>query len=423
MSRRISFWYKVLALVMVLALIIPVLAACGDDDEKTTTVPVTKTAIPTATPTTATIMPTATATATPTAAPVSTETVKLGALSAWTGDNAVAGLLTDGAVAAVEQQVKDMGGILVGGVRRPLQIIKLDSRTTIAGSVAAVKKGVLDDRVSAILFGGYGAASAAAVSDACEELKVPFFSWAWQVPEDNHYTVLATYPEKAGIDTNVSFVSNYLKPKTVGIVGLDESGGHRQMDGIKAKLQAQGIKLVYEQYYASGTNDFSPYLTKIKRDAPDVLLMWEANVGSVAGVFKQMAGLGGWGDIKVILVSGAVVDPKLGSCVEGIYNWVLWMPGLENPGAQAFESAFKKAGKALNSAHWFSYVPLWTAIKAIELAGDTSPESIIKATRSGKLEWDTPSGHAVMDTNGEYNIGGIIVQVQQGKQVQMHWEE
>ena|GEM_PF-5228052 len=45
-SKRGIFWYKVMALVLVLALIVPVLAACGDDDEEETTTPAATTLVP-----------------------------------------------------------------------------------------------------------------------------------------------------------------------------------------------------------------------------------------------------------------------------------------------------------------------------------------------------------------------------------------
>ncbi|MFA4837197.1 MAG: hypothetical protein WC749_14160, partial [Dehalococcoidia bacterium] len=124
MHQESSFRYKLAALVLVLALIVPVLAACGDDDEATTPVKTTPaTTTPAATTPVATT-PTAITTPTATAIPAATQNlgpIKIGILEDWSGPGAGAGWLADGVLGLMKWQLEKEGGLLVSGIRRPVE--------------------------------------------------------------------------------------------------------------------------------------------------------------------------------------------------------------------------------------------------------------------------------------------------------------
>jgi len=66
------------------------------------------------------------------------------------------------------------------------------------------------------------------------------------------------------------------------------------------------------------------------------------------------------------------------------------------PGAVKFEEGYKAInGSTPNANQVYDYNCFWTAIYAVALAGiDTDLVKINEAAHSGKLEWDTPMGHA-----------------------------
>jgi len=64
---------------------------------------------------------------------------------------AMAGVLADQIIALVEEQVKNMGGILGG---REVKFVRGDDRGTVPESVAQATKLALDDEVSIITLGG-----------------------------------------------------------------------------------------------------------------------------------------------------------------------------------------------------------------------------------------------------------------------------
>ncbi|MFA4836472.1 MAG: ABC transporter substrate-binding protein [Dehalococcoidia bacterium] len=425
MSRKVGLWYKLAALFLVLALVVPILAACGDDnnkDKETPTPAATTPAKTTPAKTTPVAQPTVAPTAaTPALTPtktVSKEPVKIGVISPYSGPAAMAGLLADVAIKVVMNQVEKMGGILGG---RSIQLIKYDDKGDVVNTMAGYKKLILEDKVSAVLFGGGTGATLTAASDAAEENKVPVFS-VGSTPGDisgRPYTIRCVYPNWTEVgNMTADFVLNKLKPKTVALLCTNDDYGHNIGSLFKKGLEAAGVKIVYEQYAPQGTIDFTPYLTRIKYEKPDVLIADLIVQEAYAAVFTQIMGLGGWGDIKLVTscAASSPVALKKPAAAEGTYHWVYWAPGLPYPGAKEMEQAYMETvGKLPASAS--HYYALWVAIKAIELAGSDDPAKIAQAARSGKLQWESPGGPYTIKPDGTHSNSGQILQCKGGKLV------
>ncbi|MFA4836785.1 MAG: ABC transporter substrate-binding protein [Dehalococcoidia bacterium] len=423
-----SFWNKLIILVLVLVLVIPILAACGDDEEETptaaptATITPTVTAKPTATATpipTVTAKPTATATPTPTPT-VSKEPIDIGLLTSWSGQAAKAGILVDQILKIINKQLDAKGGINVGGEIRPINWIKHDDKTQVADAVAGYKKLAMEG-VSAVLIGGATAAALTATSDAAEETKVPLFS-VGSTPVDlsgRPYTIRAAYPNATDIAPKVSdFVLKELKPKTVGLLFANLQDIRDRASMFKKTLEAAGVKIVYEQYSDLTTTDFSPYLTKIKYENPDVLIADSGGTDAFyVSIFKQISGLGGWGNIKFVSSGVSSSGPALKeSGAEGTYHWLLWMSGMPSPGSKEFETAWaKEYSERPTSGHAVMYQTITVALKAIEMAGSDKPGDIQKAARSGNFVWaNAPGGTFKINADGTHNNVGQIVQYKNG---------
>ena len=141
--------------------------------------------------------------------------------------------------------------------------------------------------------------------------------------------------------------------------------------------------------------DFSPYLTKIKYQSPDLVVSFLNTTDQAITINKQGQELGGWGSIKYFNtteVGSTQGVLKMPSTV-GIYTVVMWLPGSDDPGMKAFEDAFKqKYGRTPGPASTHLYNTLWIAIKAIELAGTDDPIKLQKlcalVTWNGTLSGD-----------------------------------
>ena len=408
-------WLEVFTVLSLLVLII--LPACGKETEKTPapTPTMASTASVTFTPTVAqTTTPTVTLTATATPAP--SGPVKIGAIAPWSGPLAMTGMLADPVIALVEKQVKEMGGILGG---REVKFVKYDSRGTVAEVIAGATKLLKDDKVSALVYGGSSGSDNIAVSDFAEANHILYVCYSGDPRlAEEKFTVTGSSTVRGNYTASAGFTNKVLKPKTIAILASDLADSHDYLDGYKKEIETAGTKIVYEQYTPLETTDFMSYLTKIKYVKPDVLLIFYQASEACMAIAKQIMELGGWGDIKVVTVASAESAAKLPGA-QGWYVFVLWLPGLTYPGAVKFQQDFQSMYNRMpSSLHVYFYIPLWTAIYAIDLAGtDTDLEKIAQAARSGMLEWETPMGRAHYTTEGDAGLYPSAAQVEEQKLV------
>jgi urea transport system substrate-binding protein len=431
-----SLWCKFVAIVMGLLLLLPVLAACGGGKESpapTATAPPTLTAAPIASPTQTaapttipTTMPAPTATPAATPTPVPSGPVKIGAISAWSGPFAVAGIVYgDPIIKLVEWQVKQMGGILGG---REVKVVKYDNRGSVAEAGAGATKLIKEDQVSALVWGGVSGAECEAVSAIAEESHTFYaaFGDLKGLPEKK-FTVCCTYSDADLAVPIIKLVTKVLNAKTVAYLTTDLSDGRWRVEIYKSKLEPAGVKTVYEEYVPVDASDFTSYLTKIKYVAPDVLVLDSPRSEVPLTVAKQIMDLGGWGDIQVVVAisSGEASKSKPGA--QGWYLGGLWVPGLPYPGAVKFETDYKTLnnGKLPDENMVYNYVSLWTAINALELAGTDDSAKAAEASRSGKLEWDTPIGRArfTLDHPGYPGLLPLMTHVEGGQKVYVNLPE
>jgi len=399
-------WLILTVGLMLLLMTMLLLAACDDDDE-------------TEEPTTTTSQATATTSARPTSTQLTTATasdkpVKIGVLSAWTGPLAMMGLFyTDPIIKVVEKQVEAMGGILEG---RPVKFVRYDSGGQTAKAIGGAKKLLMDDKVSVLAIGGSSPAEASAVADVAEEEKVLF---ACVTPildvADREYTVVCSISSQVSYEDPARLILELMipRPQTAGFLSYEDPEMIELYDELRQKLEAAGIEIVYEEYVTVGTMDFSPYLTKVKYADPDVIHV-VMDAGQYLAIAKQITELGGWGDIKLSVYGLASPAAHLPGA-EGWFVISPWHPSLDDPESLKFKESFEAVnGRLPTDLHVYFYNTLWTAIHAIELAGNDDPVEVAKAARSGNLEFDTPMGRAVYGTDGNNGLRNIFVQIHEG---------
>ena len=144
-----------------------------------------------------------------------------------------------------------------------------------------------------------------------------------------------------------------------------------------------------------------------------MVILEHNNNEAVVTIAQQIMELGGWGDSQVVtLPTGDFAKGKPGA--QGWYVVVMWIPGLDYPGAVKFENDFKVMyNKMPSPTQVYYYNSMWTAIKAIELAGtDTNLVKIAEVARSGKLEWDTPMGHAHFTPDGLSGLSPVLTHIE-----------
>lgn len=393
-GRNTKSWYKVVVILGVLALLAPVLAACGDDDEDTSTQAVSK------------------------------EPVKIGVLFPYTGANGMWGpYVLDPVLEVAKYVINKRGGVLGG---RPVEFVKADSKTEVAGARDAFTKLALRDKVSLVAFGGSIDAEQAASAEMAKEYQIPHFAWRPNLTPNEWRLGVGMPPTGTAERIVVEYVlKQYGTPGKVGFISDQDPAYIARKQMMKEALEKAGARTVYDEQIATNVTDTLPYLTKIKYENPDVLVIASANGQWYGSVFKQIPELGGWGNIKV--VSDEMTPMSLGvdqnPAAKGFAFWSTWLAGMNVPGNKEFEEAFqavlnKPPTDLLAGAAVTFYSILLTAVEAIELAGSDDPKEIRKAALSGKLSWDSPYGRLTVRKDGSIDIPGFMVLVSDGKLVQ-----
>ena len=229
-----------------------------------------------------------------------------------------------------------------------------------------------------------------------------------------------------------NFIIDVVKPKTVAFMGYDAPDSHDTLNGVEGvvgvrdRLKAKGIDIIYEEYFSRDTMDFSAYLTKIKYLKPDLLMTYLNDTGQAITINKQIAELGGWGSMKYFSATesgSAKAAITMPSAIDTFVG-VMWLPGSNEPGMKAFEDAFKqKYSRLPDPALTYFYNCFWTAIKAIELAGTEDPGKVAEALRSGNLEWDSAWGPLRIGTDGRGDITALVAQVEEGGKLAKVWPQ
>jgi len=361
--------------------------------------------------------PATTTTTAPTTTPskLTGEPVKIGAMCSWSGPTALAGALLEQCIDVADYLLEQRGGILGG---RPVDWILYDTEGDIARAQSGVQKLAADD-VLAIAIGGVTAGGINSVVQLTTELRIPCFSVAT-------WTKLPEYPYavRTGSVINTErallcgeYMLENFDPDTVAFLGENTDDCHDSIAAAKDFFQDAGVEIVYEQYIAYDTLDMTPYLTNIKAERPDVVITFLANATSCLNLYKQITGLGGWGDTKYMSISSHGANAVAEAGAQDTYFWSYWVPGLTCEGAKAFEKAWNTVeGDVPNSYHALEFTALWSAIEAIDQAGPGADrDDIADFIRSGTFSFEAPGGTCIVYPDGETNLRGFIAMIKDGK--------
>ncbi len=236
-----------LGLLVVALLALPLLAACGGDDETTTT----------AAPGSDT-----------TVAP--TETLKIGAV-VWTGWPL--GYDMKRGVEIMAMLDNEAGGIDIGGKKYKVEFEFIESNNDQTTTMSAVNKLIYEDKVQYIITDTMYPGAVFAETEKNKVISLtgcpiptmfdPTYMYTFQGG-----TMMQATPEVAGwIAKNTPELQN----GTVDLAFPDEAGGIGYAMGVKATLEAYGIKVTEIKYPVTST-DFSAIGTQVKNDNPSAFI-------------------------------------------------------------------------------------------------------------------------------------------------------
>lgn len=228
------------------------------------------------------------------------EPIKIGLVTALSGQSALAGeAITRGLTVALDE-INANGGLLGG---RKVELVRRDDEGNPTKGVTAARELIYKEKV-AVLFGGLDTPVSIAIVRMANQEKVPFMGpWAAGTPvtkngANPNFAFRVSAVDEIVDKGMLSYAQKTFKASKPGMILVNNAWGESNEKGLVAALSAKGIQPAGIEKFEGNDVDVVPQLTRLKMAGADVLFM-VGNVGPSAQVVKSLDRMG-W---KVPIVS------------------------------------------------------------------------------------------------------------------------
>ena len=354
-----------------------------------------------------------------------TEPIKLGVMSALTGDRAVFG---QAEAAGVEMAVKDINA--AGGIMgREVELYKADTRGTTEDGVNACRQ-LIDQYDVDMIIGPSTSGIVIACAPICAEAGVPMLGATCTNPKCtvnddgsvNEYTWRFAFTDPYQGEICASYAKNELDYQTAAIlydVGSDYAVG--LSEAFVSAFTEKGGEIVAQEGYNTGDVDYRSQLTKIKDLSPDVIFL-PNQYQEIALAAKQMADLGFSAQI-MCGDSGAhlPIIEVAGDAYNGAY-YVTFFSAADPVVAEFLQRYVKEYNlselPSSNNVIAFYDITYW-AKDVIERAGGTDDDEALRdaVNETNGLELKTGTMTVDPSNHNPLNREAVLMHVEEGKQV------
>ena len=228
------------------------------------------------------------------------DTIKIGLVTALSGQSAQAGeALTRGMSIAIDE-INAKGGLLGG---RKLELVRRDDEGNPAKGVVAARELIFKEKV-AVLFGGLDTPVSMAIVPIINQEKLPFVGpWAagtgvTRNGANPNFAFRVSAVDELVDKAMLNYAQKTFKSSKAGLILVNNPWGESNEKGITAALAEKGQKPVGVEKFEASDVDLVPQLSRLKAAGADTLYL-VGNVGPSAQVVKSLDRMG-W---KVPVVS------------------------------------------------------------------------------------------------------------------------
>jgi urea transport system substrate-binding protein len=323
------------------------------------------------------------------------DTVKVGLLNSLSGTMAISEVTVRDSLQLAIEEINAAGGVL----GKKIQAVSEDGASDWPTFAEKSQKLISEDRVAAV-FGCWTSASRKAVKPVFEKNKsLLFYPVQYEGLEQSPYIFYT------GATTNQQIVPglDYLKAQgktSVYLVGSDYVFPRTANKIIKAYAEANGMKVLGEDYAPLGSTEFSTIVNKVKASGASAVFN-TLNGDSNVAFFKEYksAGLTAEG-MPVVSVSIAEEEVKsIGTqYLAGQLTAWNYYQTTEGAANEKFVAAYKKkygADKPTSDPMEAAYVSVYLWKAMVEKAGSFDVEKV-KGAADG-ITFDAPEGKVTVD--------------------------
>ncbi|MDP3768194.1 MAG: amino acid ABC transporter substrate-binding protein, partial [Dehalococcoidia bacterium] len=329
-------------------------------------------------------------------------------------------------------EVNKRGGIMIGGKRRPVQVVFYDDESNAQTSARLTEKLITEDKVQFLLgpFSSPITMQTSVIGEKYKILTIATQANANVIYERGFkYVVSVLPPATAYMKLTLEMASKLQpKPKTVAIMALNNPFGILAAEGAREHAKAYGFDVVYFEKYPAQASDVSAFLTQIKAKNPDILVASGFFQESLL-IVKQSKELKFCPKMIALTVGPDVPDftKSLGKDADYIYGSAWWLPNMGYKGRDFGSSRdYSKAVTERLGREPNYHVASGTAAglflqMAIEKANSLDTDAVRKAF--GTMDIETFWGTVAWNEKGQ-NIKGASgpIQIQNGKLVSVYPE-
>ncbi|HYA05253.1 MAG TPA: amino acid ABC transporter substrate-binding protein [Xanthobacteraceae bacterium] len=277
------------------------------------------------------------------------EPIKVGFSTALTGAVSPNGKQILLALQIWRDDVNANGGLL----GRPLELVYYDDQSTPA-NVPGIYSKLLDvDKVD-LLIGPYATNMIAAAMPTIMEKKMTTIGLLGivvnrQFHYPRYFSMLPTGPEGIlGFSKGWFELAMAQKPQptTVAIVAADAEFGRAASDGARANVKADGLQIVYDQFYPPNTMEFTSVMRAVQAAKPDLVFVASYPPDTV-GIVRAAHDI----DLDAKMFGGAMIGllatnikVQLGPLLNGIVNHEDFVPSptFDFPGVKELLAEYQK---------------------------------------------------------------------------------
>jgi len=319
------------------------------------------------------------------------------------------------------EQVNKAGGISVKGRKLPVKLTYYDDTSDTNTAIRNYERLVTRDEVD-LLLSPWGSGLNFAVTAANEKYKIPMVlssAASDQIFSRNLKYIFGSTQLASNFYESLGdyLAANKEQVKTVAIAYENFLFTQSLHDFLLKKLASLGVKVVVDEQYPLGGQDFTSLLTKVKAASPDAFIVIDI-MPSAVYMTRQMGEVGFRPKLYAVNI-GPMFQKEftdtLGKSAENVVENGFWHQDLPYKGAKQYYDEFiAKYNKTPSTDAAYAYISTTILQAAIEKAGSLDREEITQALRGGKF--DTVLGPYEFDDRGvNKDQLSFLVQVQNAK--------
>lgn len=226
------------------------------------------------------------------AIPAHAQTIKIGLVTALSGQSARAGEAISRGLAVAIDEINAKGGVL----GRKVELLRRDDEATPAKGVIAARELLFKEKV-AVLFGGLDTPVSLAIVPIVNQEKIVFMGpWAAGTPitkngAKENYVFRVSAVDEIVNRAMLQYAQKTFKAKNCGMILVNNPWGESNEKGLLAALSAKGMKPAGVEKFEGNDVDVVPQLTRLKSAGADCLFL-VGNVGPSAQVVKSLDRMG-----------------------------------------------------------------------------------------------------------------------------------